>query len=148
MNKNYIKMCIQADEIQELWEPKPGDLFYEEYSEKNKQFSKEHWLDADDHNGSFYHVSDSLDFINGSHSRYSKQLKEKCVYCPSQEDLQEIAFREIGLTTDLILGMLIDYYNEEYMGDGNDLTSLWLCFVMEKCFKKRWDSEKEEWTFI
>jgi hypothetical protein len=155
MNKNYIKMCRKAKEIQELWEPKPGDLFYEEYSEKDKKFSKEHWPDADDHNGSFHHVSDSLDFMNDSDNRYSNQLKESCSWYPRQEYLEKITSDKLGLTTFGLTEVFYNYFKEKCaiptinrLNANENLTTTWTHFFMEICYGKRWDSEKEEWTFI
>lgn len=167
IDETYIEMCRKAEEIQDLWEPKHGDLFYEEYSEEDKAFSKEHWPHREDHNGSFHHVSDSLAFMNGSDGRYTKHLKKECIWYPRQEDLQEIAmdslinkeieedFEAKGLgfywmKREYGFSILDDTFCLWYDGHVNlrDYAKIWLCFVMETCFQKRWDSEKKEWVDI
>jgi hypothetical protein len=82
---------------------------------------------------------------------------------PRQEDLQEIYKQVQDCNFEFMLLRFREYIDKgiwDYgTGDGQwvcfnnqwhitDFTTLWLCFVMEMCYGKRWDTEKKTWTVI
>jgi hypothetical protein len=145
MNSEYIEMCKSATEIQELWEPKIGDrVTYK----GNVAFI----------DGFFGTYDDSMEvtLINWEYSLPEKLiLLNKILWLPRQEDLQKIYndfvkgnglalhhdFNEYVNKTTTIAKQKLELSKLVEM----DLTSLWLCFVMEKCFNKFWNAETKSW---
>lgn len=127
IDRVYIKMSQALPrEIKDLWEPKVGDLVYNELTKE---------------------VEVITDIT------YAFQLINHLTYLRRQEDLQEIAenkdkllpslqelkkyfkklsFTEMGIKIPM---KWVDWWNV-----------LWLCFVMKTCYQKKWDNNKEEWV--
>ena len=93
------------------------------------------------------------------------------LWLPCQENLQEIAkkYLDIHMSMELFekfMNWLFAFYSEiKYIIDDPDeclinhvyrngemsllsINEVWLCFVMETCFNKQWDSGKDEWVPI
>lgn len=66
-----------------------------------------------------------------------------------QEDLQNIykKIKSVAYDGD-ILYVFNDWVKEEITRRDLSFTEMWLCFVMELCFNKQWNSEKEEWEDV
>jgi|GEM_PF-4388142 len=147
------------EDLKEHWNPKDGDIFYTEYSEKDKEFSKEHWKHKKDHNG-FYSVLNNVEWMNSGHKDYNKYLKEsKGFWRPRQEDLQKIKMDQYGHTPYRVLTSFNLWYNDygillrkhdgsDFPDSRTDITILWLLFVMEKMFKKQWNPKTKKWELI
>jgi hypothetical protein len=135
MDETYIKMCRKAEEIQELWKPKLFD---------NIIFS----------------FSNGFRLETSMFKGFSKlQLNEMDImWCPSQENLQEIILKYIwkdekhfGGGMYYLIDMFYEYVekiSKEARAFQETFNQMWLCFVMETCYGKRWDSVKSEWAFI
>ena len=143
----YIKMSQTAQEIQEAWKPKPGDLITHKYNLSTlisgvQPLTKE-----------IYESHDLSDFD----------------WIPRQEDLQEIAKKQLNIQISMQLferfmkwlfiftSTKMDYptceikneFRYSYRDGTNSyrsITEAWLCFVMETCFNKKWDTVKEVWV--
>jgi len=120
IEKEYIEMCRSAEEIQEQWEPKEGDITI-------------------DKNGLETICPNFRDFDKGYWKKHTKWIMR-------QEDLQNIYFSN-ERTEDFYSEWLSNYarefgYNEM---SSNDLTILWLVFVMRELYGKIWDDDIKKW---
>ena len=80
------------------------------------------------------------------------------VFIPRQEDLQEIWFKinpakiSAKVEGDKIDWLIFEYFLSWFMSNNEmcnlTINSIWLCFVMEKCYQKQWDDVKGEWVVI
>jgi hypothetical protein len=125
MDKEYIEMCRSAEEIQEQWEPKEGDITI-------------------DKNG--------LETICPNFGGFDKGYwKKHTEWIMRQEDLQAIALNHEsmkGFSSWWIMVHFMDFYEKSSLSVKLDLTSVWLAFVMETCYGKRWNSEKKCWVKV
>ena len=135
----YIKMCEMAEEIQEEWKPRLGDLMYapsfcrylfgrlENVSvEKDTQ-----WILK----------PNEIEEINRN-----ELLANHCFWLPRQEQLQEMV-KEKSDVYPWTLNRRFwkwshGFYEHEIAGYYNSFEKLWLAFVMSQKHGKRWDGEK------
>jgi hypothetical protein len=151
MNKDYILMCKKATEIQALWDPKPGDCLYKEYSDMDKEWVKCNTPNTEDPNGFYCHVNDSINMNIGP---LAKHYKKRGLWLPRQEDLQGIL--SIFLNKELnaldFINLLSTWkkpsreWSEYYFL--LDLNLFWIICTMEICFKKTWNHETKQWQPI
>jgi len=139
-------MCKAAKEIQELWKPKPGDNIFDDMLIKGiiKEFK-----------------DDGISLTRWKDGKYCRA--DNLYWKPRQEDLQAIYMninskklwsknvkrRFVKNRADVtIMGSFFEWFchNDEVLEQS--FNHMWLCFVMETCFNKQWDSEKEEWVPI
>jgi hypothetical protein len=125
ISETYIKMAREAKEIQEGWEPKPGDKVY------NNTFG-------------FSHLPN--EFVEDV-------IRDMYLWLPRQEDLQELYLN--GLEEPISEIMAFINFKDwvlltRIIGNGGwengNLTELWLSFVMETCYHKHWDGKT--WVVI
>ena len=152
MNENYMKMCREAVEIQESWEPKPGDYFYSEYSDEDKKWVKENWTHRKDPNGMLAHVSDSLDFMDSNNGMATRGYKEKCEWLPRQEDLQDLCANEVTRGAEGLIRKIASFTEQNHVipmfSRSEQITAQWLRYAMQLLFNKKWDSIEEKWVPI
>ena len=152
MDETYIKMCKEAKEIQEEWEPKVGHLFF---WEDDIKIAESYPTNVDSIDAQMY-FDEQDDYIDrGRDSQF-----KNCLWVPRQEDLIKIAKKYNGGLTDsgILLKFVEKYFtikeratirNTTYIsfdfrsfGDTYlNLTHLWLMFVMETCFQKQWNGK-------
>ena len=140
----YTQMCQAAIEIQKKWQPKDGDLFYSFYSKEDQQFIKKNF--KGESSGFFSYIT-NLKFLDGSSGSCTKHLKAKCIWIPRQEDLQNIYFGDEQIKH-FYFEWLDDYIdlfgcNKE---SGENLTLLWLVFIMGELYDKFWDKDSKQWV--
>lgn len=140
ITETYIRMCREAIELQEQWQPKEADLII--------------W----DYDGNF--VQDILRMAKASKSDLNAL---DVFWLPRQEDLQEIAFNQIAqnqIEGDCEIGHYFiedfrevfgyEYLFDEfgYWWDGTvkfkTFNEIWLGFVMHYVFDKTWNGESWE----
>lgn len=140
MDVEYIKMCREAVEIQEAWKVKSGDNAWDDLGHDLYVIST---------------LEEAFGLISFIH------------WLPRQEDLQEIAFEflaEKEIREDFeLFGYSIEEFFElfgyEHLFDefglwwdetvtARTFNEIWLCFVMETCYSKRWNADKETWEMI
>lgn len=149
MDETFIKMCKEATEIQERWKPTLYDLFG--------------WIGGD---GNCHFVKVTPTVLNNF--RRDEDL-DGYFWVPRQEDLQEIylnsdaqfvyAYSNSINKHKTYLGILgdltnwLDYHlrcgvpetkmkNYEFMTTNFEI--MWLCFVMETVYNKRWNGSTWE----
>lgn len=122
MNKEYILMCREAKEIQDLWDTAPGSKYYHErfgYGHVNYEFA-----------------TDQSEYI----------------WLPQQEDLQNIIREETRLSEFTIFQDFagLKYTPDEWSKfiDHFSFRTYWLLFTMETCFNKTWNWETKKWEAI
>lgn len=136
-SEQYIKMCQQAINIQEQWDPKDGDFYLVPSIDiwnsefKKWEISQEIYLYDIDHSNVFD--------INGV-------VKEGIVYLLRQDQLQEMIINNYRCPKDC----MVDFYTWLYERPSENKSKmsfeqLWLAFVMNENFNKIWDCEKEDW---
>jgi hypothetical protein len=131
MDETFIKMCKEATEIQERWEPKKGDMIY---YVKKKLIEPVTMADKELKNRFGYHY------------------KQMGFWLPRQEDLQKIYKEQKELSFDCCYVQFkrwdaFRYQHERFehglpyfeIFETGDWNILWLCFVMETCFNKQWN---------
>lgn len=146
MDKEYILMCIEATEIQELWKPKEFDLYLFEDKDTREGFIDccpaylgRKW-DGDIEEGCKLREQDI------------EVYKDLCVWLPRQEDLQQIFKEEKQVSEDITLLLFKRYIAD--LGsvctqcEGMSITKAWLCCIMEKLYAKDWDSESKTWVSL
>ena len=128
MDKGYIEMCKSATEIQEGWKINDLDRIL------------------------FYGDDEQLIDVVPLFCKDRKFYKQTSIWLPRQEDLQELA---VSLWDYVELGMLLRFndYVEQKFSDGfkfpiKKIDQLWLCFVMEQVYDKRWNTETKKWDVI
>ena len=130
IDEMYITMCREAVEIQEGWEPKLGDLSWDYFI-----FPK----------GQLRVLEEYEDSLNA-------KRHEDNFWLPRQEDLQEIYAENHSFTT---WGIIEEFYKffkskcavcnvSNRLNANENLNVVWLCFVMETCYGKRWNGETWE----
>ena len=113
---NYIKMCEQADEIQEEWLPIIGDLAI--YNNKIPMLIR---------------FKKTVNNIN----------KDIVKWLPTLEQLQEMNSLLCNFPCQ-ILTFFNDWIKENkiYLSVWGSMNELWLAFVMHECWNKVWTGEK------
>lgn len=140
----YIRMCREAVEIQEGWEPRDGD-----------QVS--YWMKN-------YGVIEFTEILHGCGGEVVDEIGhpikncQNVVWLPRQEDLQKIYKEQKELSFDCCYVQFkrwdaFRYQHERFehglpyfeIFETGDWNILWLCFVMETCYHKQWNMETQTW---
>lgn len=130
----YIKMCSQANEIQNLWQPQRADTYFLEdnYGNICTEFIKE-TIEKEDY------------------------TTEDGVWIPRQEDYQKIITnhqrieRKIEDWTPWVLIQKLYTYMDEPQIKWNsniDLNQIYLELTMETVYNKQWDRDEGTWILI
>ncbi len=121
-SKEYIKMCEEAEEIQERWTWIKGDVFADEINQI-------HILESGGHI-----------MLMGTH------FPEGYIWLPRQDQLQEMVdWKEYNISIEW--GSLPHKFNWSQDPlkidgvDGNSMEQLWLAFVMKEKYNKIWNKE-------
>jgi len=160
---NYIKMCEKAEEIQKLQPKGIWHLHYDPGHEKDYKLDDKDYLYI-----SFYYLPEEeciaiLKWDNDEDrpiiGNYFQNI-EGAIWLPTQEQLQEMILpvlkekynkywdlekmgREgnwvISIFFDFTKGNIPDKQNHFIWNNSNCITELWLAFVMEEKYQKRWD---------
>lgn len=144
--ENFVEMCREAYKFLEPYDkPGPGDLrcnpagMYVQNWGKGTECAKD--------------LSWRFDDLNEEWKEDGGPLKFRVW---RQEELQQIYMKWSDQGHGETFTRLC-YYNRHYNGreyqwafSGRDGSThaLWLCFVMEKCFNRRWDMESKKWEMI
>ena len=127
MDETYIKMCREAKEIQELWEPKEGDnVLSPVYVGMDKE--------------GVWHDDWLHDILDMEQAQRPNEIKKTCYFIPRQEDLQEIVKKvENKVSTEEILEDFFLFVDspDTYFSYTASIAQLWLEHVMETCFGKQ-----------
>ncbi len=131
-DRNFIKMCEQAEEIQKAWKPQIGDKVKHRLTAV--QFISPY--DKNTYDDDFYR-------------------EEGYTYLPIQEQLQNMLLKRSNIFDGYDNVVSIMYYfqlwlNREFYGyymhksypKGNILNELWFAFVMYELYHKIWTGEK------
>ncbi len=121
MDETFIKMCKEATEIQERWEPKKGDMIY---YVKKKLIEPVTMADKELKNRFGYHY------------------KQMGFWLPRQEDLQEIYYKETQFPS--FEGLLEDFNlfiesPDTIIQSHHNFNTIWLEFVMYQIYGKEWN---------
>ena len=125
---NYIKMCEQAEEIQKVWKPKIGDIFFTTLVKSINIYV------------------DGFAFL----PNHNVSLSVLYIWLPIQEQLQDMYGYKMPIHKIAFITRaryLIDkLYNFEYNNEYTDMNELWLAFVMHEKYNKIWTGEK--WIYF
>lgn len=121
-NKQYIKMCERAQEIQ-------------------KYYQKEHKVNISLGDWVYQYTIKSIKTVP------NKYLPEVGFWVPRQDQLQEMVYHEEWDGLELYTFVEFSAYVIKYYKCGT-LEQLWLAFVMKEKYNKIWNNEKEEWKLI
>ncbi|OPY20970.1 MAG: hypothetical protein A4E26_01745 [Methanobacterium sp. PtaU1.Bin097] len=145
IDSTHIEMSRKATEIQDLWEPKEGDKItsWQEFASKRVPAPMEILR-----RGKYGSLMD----FEGNYLRNPSNA----VWLPRQEDLQEIARKNLSKTTWGLTVLFYEFFKEKCavnkitnrLNANEPLNTVWLCFVMETCYGKHWDDKKKTWTVI
>ena len=112
-SKEFILMCEKAVEIQEGWIPSYHDVIF-----------------------------------NGTVGHYKMSRKSLSVFLPRQDQLQEMWLECVAEKSKLLNHILLDLFElwrcdengslRDYPSRFVSMEQLWLAFVMEKLYSKRW----------
>ena len=130
----FVKMCREAVELQELWKPKSGDLYH--YHGVINPL-RPLMVKTDVHGG-------VMDWDRG-------EFFKNCFWLPRQEDLQELFRHKNGnpdeywiLKSFLVWFSHLTGYPTACPDREVSITQLWLQYVMETVYQKRWNGESWE----
>jgi len=129
-SKQYIKMCKEAKEIQEIYQ----NTFKKEDNEVNNILEGWYVYNGKNvillHNNEFF-ISDLKD-----------ELK-KYIWLPRQDQLQAIITTNKHFRFSLI--ELFYHFANKNVPKFTSMEQLWLAYVMYIKYKKIWNNEKEKW---
>jgi len=152
----YIRMA-DCEEIQEQWNPKSGDLFFDPSIHKSAKIIHKHIPDLSfDLTAKAYgFVSEGTFICDGcslEHDMYTFNKfypRDEVVWLPYQHQIQEMIFDENHPFSDIQnqLAELIHKLNEmdadeHYTWQFKTWEQLWLAFMMWQKYQKMWDGEK------
>ena len=130
-SKQYIKMCKEAKEIQEIYQ----NILKKEDNEVNNILEGWYVYNGKNvillHNNEFF-ISDLKD-----------ELK-KYIWLPRQDQLQAIITTNKYFRFSLI--ELFYHFANKNVPKFTSMEQLWLAYVMYIKYKKIWDNEKEKWV--
>lgn len=134
----FLKMCIKAEEIQEIWELSDGDFYIVIKGSGRKIPSK---------------ISILNDLETKSYiSDYIEKERGSFIWVPRLDQLQKMidwTKWELGIRKKVKFEMYYTSISGEQnsgMVTGASMEQLWLGFMMKEKFGKIWDSEKAEWV--
>jgi len=123
--KKYTLMCEKAPEIQKIWKPKDGDLFY--HKARNAYYLS----------GIFHKSSILQTYANTGN----------LIWLPRQYQLQKMIIPNHAIAAK----NLFDYgcksqrkdmcATKDYFLQFTSMPQLWLAFVMFELYQKQWDEE-------
>ena len=131
----YVKMCSQASEIQDQWQPRKADTFY-----------------LEDNTGNIH-----TDFIEETIKIEDYIDTEKVVWIPRQEDYQEIISnyhiwerKFEDWTPWVMIQRLYEYMDKPQIkwNSNIDLNRIYLELTMETVYNKKWDSKAGKWISV
>lgn len=167
MDKEYIRMCRAATELQDNWQPKDGGRYFltvdlyepdwggslktrEEITEKDLEGRYPKYVEAFDKD--IYFIGDQMGVSEGycDWGTYDPdKVQEHSFWLPCQEDLQKLLLNKKIRGPGELLKKFFDYMvNDEpavFVPIEDSMTVWWLCFYMETCHSKVWDNEKGVW---
>ena len=120
ISKEYIQMCEKAIEIQKLWRMKPKHDFF--------VFKKDYSLP---------------ECPSCCYTEHSQQRFDNFIWLPRQDQLQVIW--SLGITcfpiamTNTFARWYQDYF--DYTDKFTSLEQVWLAFVMDTKYNKKWNGE-------
>ena len=131
--------------IQELWEPKLGDLCWHP---KHVRGDGKVGLVVSSHGFTVYIYDGGKSSSNPREVLEMRSVepfrKEKCIWIPSQEQLQDMLGKPVGNLPQAFYSFTqTEYYQGNTpIGMFGSMLQLWLAFVMRERFGKIWDGEK------
>jgi len=162
LEKQYIKMCEKAVEIQKLWEPFLGDLCMHPIGE---------WGDTcgivlnkiKSNSDKIYIYRGTASVFNNTftYDNYETFTKNSCIWIPHQNQLQKIAKKEgesleslvssfwywiqgpdhqVSIPTKSVQKSWEDWNN--YICVFKSMEELWLAYIMDILFDKIWVGRK------
>ena len=133
-SKEYINQCEKAEKIQELWEPKVGDVFAHIHPEGLRIVETNPVYKA----GAGHTIAGEGDLLPLA-LNWSKR-QERYIWLPRQDKLQEML-----KLSPLPLIILFSAYVRDVPVYGMEwsMEQLWLAFVMKEKYNKKWNGE--EW---
>ena len=129
INRNYIKMCDKAKQLQRAWKPKDWDRF-------------------------IYRDSEEMDIMMYMEEEYNRKemiiVNGVYIWLPTQEQLQEIWRKEYLKNPNQHgwFGCFVNFVDTDYRDDliadeyFGEMNELWLAFVMRERWNKFWTGEK------
>jgi len=129
-SKQYIKMCEEAKEIQNFWEPHIDDYVYDENGKS--------WAGS-----CIYVLGNEWAWIEGNKDFYEYKKQHKVIWLPRQDQLQAIITTNKYFRFSLI--ELFYHFANKNIPKFTSMEQLWLAFVMYMKYNKIWDNEKEKW---
>lgn len=124
VGKEYMRMCMQAEELQAKWNPAYGDIytFPEKWEKADQRTKRVVWM----------------------YPRYPIALEGQVIWIPRQGDLQgfvaSVESSRIALVSKLV-EWLEAPNNDCQRINISSMEQIWLAFVMRRKWNKMWDGE-------
>ncbi len=137
----YVMMCLKAEEIQSMWQPRQCDFFIERTdAEEGVSF-------CNPAKGMIQVVTLYYDETAGErYEEECREVKDQAVWLPRQDQLQDFIEPDIEKVHDLmrqvITAQYVDYGTHTTVDAPAlfySMEQLWFAFVMEKRFGKVWN---------
>ena len=128
-----IEMCRKAVEIQVAWEPMVGDFIYDLKNNYSAIVINHHPLT--------YTYAFELKNVHEFEENilYFNKLDD-LVYCPRQDQLQDMVETNINYLMSRFTTCMTSF-QDEYIEQFRSMEQLWLAFVMDELYQKKWDGE-------
>lgn len=153
MDKEYIKMCRAATELQDVWEPKSGDRIQRTHTVFGYELDRQIWDSMEsvdilisETSNNFYWRGCNLGSGKSVILTRDEMYKTTCVWLPWQEDIQKLYKKRCKVAYDGDVYLLFnDWVKKSLKHCDLSFNEMWLCFYMETCHNERWDNEKGVW---
>jgi len=139
----YIRMCMASDEIQELWNPKVGDYFYNADRPAVglvNNIAEDGLVSATYLRITYdkYESKNVLGIVGNIH-----RLKGTKFWLPTQSQLQSV-ITDKGYFRFSLIELFYRFANAN-ADKFDSMDEIWLAFVMKMLYNKVWDDEKDQW---
>jgi len=117
--KEYILKCEKAVEVQELWLPKFGDIYYRQQFEKVVLISE-------------------FGYYCPNKKQLSKSVKPD-IWLPRQDQIQSMFGKNYPDSASLL--NLFNYFVQKLKGPVDSMEQLWLEFLYNRMYDKKWNGK-------
>ncbi len=138
-SKEYIELCKQATEIQELWQYEDGDYFQTRFEKSDGDYFKGRTIVT------CLCVAHNIKDSYGDTYVNEDAPKGKYIWLPRQDQLQEMltfdARSYLALIKDFAYANALNFTSLRNISVFSSMEQLWLAFVMYEKYQKKWNGK-------
>ena len=135
-SERYIRMCGQADDMQEVWKPQDFDVVMGEYVSTIKEWKVVQGIGEA-----------SIKPFFTTAGKWAWYRRDELIWLPRQDELQALA--DFDVWYDAITTLY--HWNAKTEHGANDdevgsMEQVWLRFYMDTVHSKWWDETRSKWV--